>query len=205
MSKLVNLKGKRFGKLLVLRRAGVNKWQQVTWHTRCDCGKRRIVVGYALYSGIRLIDCCWRCSHPGQGLSKTHVPEYMSYSAMKIRCLCKTCVAYKHYGRRGIKICDRWLGPSGFVNFCKDMGRRPEGKTLDRRNPEGDYTPGNCRWASDKTQANNKRCSYSPEELAVLQQEADKQRRDYETYLAGEDEARREYVEINGDDIGFVH
>ncbi|MGA7917437.1 MAG: hypothetical protein WCA00_19540 [Candidatus Acidiferrales bacterium] len=103
----------------------------------------------------------------------------MSYSAMKARCLCKTSESYKHYGGRGIKICDRWLGPGGFVNFVKDMGRRPEGKTLDRRNPESDYTPDNCRWASQKTQINNRRCSYSPEELAVMQEAAEQSRTRY--------------------------
>ena len=99
---------------------------------------------------------------------------------MKMRCLCETNDSYKHYGGRGIKICDRWLGPGGFVNFLKDMGRRPEGKTLDRRNPQGDYTPENCRWASDKTQNANRRCNYTEEELKVLQEAADEQRRKME-------------------------
>lgn len=175
----VELKGRRFGKLLVLRRAGANKWKQTRWITRCDCGRRRLVLGYVLYSGSHIVDCCWFCSHPGRGMSQTHVPEFMSYSAMKARCLCKTSESYKHYGGRGIKICDRWLGPGGFVNFVKDMGRRPEGKTLDRRNPESDYTPDNCRWASQKTQINNRRCSYSPEELAVMQEAAEQSRTRY--------------------------
>lgn len=108
----------------------------------------------------------------------------MSWGAMKSRCLCENNGSYESYGGRGIKICDRWLGPNGFVNFVKDMGRRPEGKTLDRRNPEGDYTPENCRRASRKTQTANRRCNYTDEELEVLQKQADEWRREVEESMA---------------------
>ena len=90
MSSLVKLKGKRFGKLLVLRRAGANKWKQALWLVRCDCGTRDIVEGFILYSGP-MKTCCWACSHPQRGMTYTHVPEYQSYSAMKQRCLVSVC------------------------------------------------------------------------------------------------------------------
>lgn len=73
---------------------------------------------------------------------------------MKQRCLNVKHKSYAIYGGRGIKICDRWL--ESFEDFLADMGERPEGMTLDRIDVDGDYTPGNCRWATSETQSNNR-------------------------------------------------
>jgi hypothetical protein len=76
---------------------------------------------------------------------------------MKTRCLCRTNSHWPNYGGRGIRICKRWQGEHGFENFLTDMGPRPEGKTLDRKNVDGNYTKRNCRWATPQEQALNRR------------------------------------------------
>lgn len=81
---------------------------------------------------------------------------YSTYGGMKKKCLSATDKDYSRYGGRGIKICDRWLGVDGFFNFIEDMGEKPEGYTLDRKEVTGDYTPDNCRWADIYTQSGNK-------------------------------------------------
>ena len=200
MAHFVNHKGKRYGTLLVLRCASYDKWGHAMWLLKCDCGRRLEIRS----EQVGKFESCFFCSGHVNGAS-SHKLEYNSYSAMKARCLDPENVCFKSYGGRGIRICDRWLGPAGFITFLKDMGKRPEGKTLDRRNPQGDYSPENCRWASSRTQQANKRCNYTEAELKVMQEEADKMRRDVERYQACEEEERRLYIEINGDDIGFVH
>lgn len=84
-------------------------------------------------------------------------PTYHSWRMAKARCLQETQQNYPYYGGRGITVCPRWLGKYGFWNFVQDMGLRPEGLTLDRRDPDKDYEPGNCRWATASEQARNKR------------------------------------------------
>ena len=77
------------------------------------------------------------------------------WNGMKLRCHSPTAYAYQDYGGRGITVCERWR--NDFEAFLSDMGKRPEGLTLDRINNDGDYTPDNCRWATWKQQHWNKR------------------------------------------------
>ena len=80
-----------------------------------------------------------------------------SWSSMITRCYNSRRASFKNYGGRGIKVCEQWLGVSGFENFLADMGERPRGLTLDRRDNDGDYTPDNCRWATRAHQNQNRR------------------------------------------------
>ena len=84
--------------------------------------------------------------------------EFGIHRSMMQRCGNPNCYSYKYYGGMGVKVCDRWLGKLGFMHFLSDMGIRPsDNHSLDRINPFGDYEPSNCRWATSKEQAKNRR------------------------------------------------
>jgi hypothetical protein len=152
-----DLAGQVFGEWTVISRVfeGSNKRGRTKFLCRCSCGVERVVMAQNLKNGSST-----NCRHKPKNI-KTHrkcgTKEYYIWCAIKNRCLDPGMPAFKHYGGRGIKICDRWK--NSFENFLADMGPKPEGQTIDRINVNGDYEPSNCRWVVWSVQAFNKRNS----------------------------------------------
>lgn len=151
-----DITGKRFGYLVVIRR-GRNYRTSATWICRCDCGTEKEIRGHDLRSG-HIVSCsCQRNRNRNRrthGMSRT--AEYKAWRDMLARCARPTNKSFKNYGGRGIKVCQRWR--DRFENFLADMGRKPSPElSIDRINNDGNYKPGNCRWATLKEQNNNQR------------------------------------------------
>lgn len=130
------------------------------WRCKCQCGVVIITRADRLKGG-RVKSCgCYKVErlkrdNTRHGLSGT--PTYRSWIMMKRRCYDSNHQNYHHYGGRGIRVCDRWL--NSFDNFLEDMGERGPGLSLDRYpNPNGNYEPSNCRWATRSQQQRNKKC-----------------------------------------------
>lgn len=155
--------GLRVGRLVVLRRAGSTPKGLVEWLCRCDCGREVEVVGSSLRRRVATRSCgCFareavgdRSVIHGATRGQHLTPEYISWSGMWARVRGGKNPEYqKLYVARGITACERW---ESFANFLADMGERPAGTSLDRINNDGNYEPGNCRWATASQQNSNKR------------------------------------------------
>jgi hypothetical protein len=150
----LDLKNHKFGRLKVVREAGVAKNGDALWECECACGEKIVARACNLRSGnTSSCGCLFKEKHTTHGLS--HLPEYCVWEGIVQRCTNPKSASYEYYGGRGITICDRWRD---FENFFKDMGPRQNKElSIDRIDPNGNYEKSNCRWASKKDQALNTR------------------------------------------------
>jgi hypothetical protein len=154
MKKKVDLVGKKFGKVTVLTLHHRALMGSYYWKYICDCGESGITTTNNLQKGTIPICKCIDTNVINNDKRGEAKSTYNIWSCMKHRCLMPTHASYAYYGGRGITIDKRWLS---FNNFLEDMGPRPSKLTLERKDNNKGYSKDNCIWASNHTQARNKR------------------------------------------------
>jgi hypothetical protein len=142
--------GQTFGRWTAIR---IDPQRTANVICHCICGAERSVAGNSLKHGqSRSCGACYKTTH---GMSRTSI--YCRWSSMKQRCFNPDHSSYPSYGQRGVTVCDEWR--DDFLAFFGATGNPPRGMSLDRINNDGNYEPGNVRWATPSTQTRNRRRS----------------------------------------------
>jgi hypothetical protein len=165
-----DLTGNRYGRLTALSFAGIVPYGRkghsgAAWRCRCDCGTEIITPRKSLSEGNTKSCGCYHrdlvtalnTTH-GQAGKHTKTGAWMTWQGIKSRCSNPKLKSYKSYGGKGVTVCDRWK--NSFENFLADMGERPEGYSIERLDPFGNYEPDNCTWIPLADQWKNKREHY---------------------------------------------
>lgn len=150
---MADIAGKTYGMLTAIRKSHQNTEHRWAWLCLCECGGFTTAFKNQLDLGGKK-SCGCLVSRPNLTHGRRSHKNYSSWKSMLGRCLNAGNQDYALYGGRGIGVCERWRDIN---NFIADMGEKPDGLSIDRINNEGNYEPGNCRWATTAQQADNTR------------------------------------------------
>lgn len=164
--RLIDLTGKRFGRLIVLKRVANDNHGNLRWECICDCGNKKIIRGANLRGGLTSSCGCynyeqsvafgkkWGGHNKIHGMK--HIRLYYLWSNMKARCYNSKADSFEWYGAKGIKVCDEWK--HDFLEFHKwaMANGYKDNLSIDRLDNTKDYSPENCKWSTVKEQQNNR-------------------------------------------------